>query len=260
MALWMGEREQQNVKLRGHMTTTMHDDNDDDARRRRRTTTMTHDDDDARRRRRTEKANLGKEGMLARRQHCPTTYHSQEELSFFSPPPPSRGHAQELREEMAFLQFLFLVSLATVQHLEASWVSQWDVVVWGIWTLCGSHVVSSPRPCLAASQSQEDTHTHTHHSDCSFPIWCQVPKQRASRKCYINSLILLAWTELGAGGSWDWTIPSTKDAQCLMVGFSQAYIGHIVEYELTLIKCISSWLWAENKGQNSLSSHPIEGT
>lgn len=80
----------------------------------------THHYDDARRRRRTEKANLGKEGMLARRQHCPTTYHSQEELSSFSPPPPSRGHAQELREEMAFLQFLFLVSLATVQHLEAS--------------------------------------------------------------------------------------------------------------------------------------------
>lgn len=83
---------------------------------------VTHDDDDnnnTRQQQRKEKASPGKAGVLARCQHCPTTHPSQGELPSFSPTPPSRGHARELKE-MAFLQFLSLVSLATVQHLEAS--------------------------------------------------------------------------------------------------------------------------------------------
>lgn len=80
--------------------------------------------------------------------------------------------------------------------------------------MCHLHIVFSS---LSASEV-----THTHTSNCSFLIWCQVPKQRASGKCILISFILPMWTKTGGG---DWKIPSTKDTWCSLVGF--LYFIHI---------------------------------
>lgn len=80
-----------------------------------------------------EKARLGWERVLAGCRHCPPNTHTYTArrnvpLLLLYPHPP-RGRAQELREEVAFVQFLFLVFPATVQHLDAPRVRRWDVVV-----------------------------------------------------------------------------------------------------------------------------------
>lgn len=78
------------------------------------------------------------------------------------------------------MQLLFSVSLATVQHLEAPGVKRWEGcgIQMLMWVLCG--VTSAP--ISGASQAQKVAHTHAHTcpSDCSFLMWCQAPKQRAS--------------------------------------------------------------------------------
>lgn len=61
-----------------------------------------------------------------------STPHSEPEgihRSFSSIPAPQEGMARSFGKEVAFVHFLFLVSLATVQHPEAPGVRWWDVVV-----------------------------------------------------------------------------------------------------------------------------------
>lgn len=108
---------------------------------------------------------------------------------------PGRGRAQEFREEAAFVTVPFPGFLG---NCAASRRSRNEAVGCGgvrntNAVLVPFGITSTPRfPCSAASKPQKvpHTHVHTHTSDCSFLIWCQVPKQRPSRKCYRISLIL----------------------------------------------------------------------
>ena len=123
-------------------------------------------------------------------------------------------------------------------------------------------VTSTPMfSSFSVSGGHTHTHTHTHPTlTAHFQFGARYPsKESPGNSTQIASFYQheLSWGLLRLS---DTSCQGRSGSRGWFLYFSQAYIGHIMECELTLIKCISSWLWAENKGQNSLSSHPIEGT
>lgn len=141
----------------------------------------------------TDKARLGWGGVgwervLAQYRYFPHSLPEGTRPSFSSTPT-SRGYAQKLWGGGSFCT---VPSPRFPGNYAASRSSRSEAAGWcGMWNTNADVIpMWCPLTLMFSSLSASESHTHTHTPDCSFPNWCQVPKQRASGKCYIVSLIL----------------------------------------------------------------------